>query len=428
MSILLGIVAAVLPLGIALASLVQLLYIEGLRLRTRGLPAYDYFKETLQGKLGFDVEDGALIFSLVKQTLLVVEAAAILGALEAGQALTWGAFAEAAFLSASVMIGAVYVAPQALYHKTDGRWLSLLVPLLKVMALPARPVVWLFRLMESLAGLGEAPRAEPANGNSTQEIEALIDAGAGEGLIEESDRRMLQSVMALSSKSVGEVMTPRGDVVAIPHDASLEQLRVLAGEQGYSRIPVYQDSIDNILGFVHVRDILKYANDESAARPVSEFMRPIRSAPESKPVHDLFREMQQDGAHMAVVVDEYGNTAGLVTMEDVVEEVFGEIQDEHDQPGDVRQEAEGVWILSGNVDLDLLNELVGFRPPHETESTTVGGLVTEWLGHVPLAGETAEKDGIRIEVTAADERRVEEVRISKAQPPVPVEVRPENGR
>ena len=171
----------------------------------------------------------------------------------------------------------------------------------------------------------------------------------------------------------------------------LKNSGVLAGDQGYSRIPVYKDSIDNIIGFVHFRDIVKYAYDDGASKPVSDFMRPIRRVPETKPVQDLFRELQRDSAHIAVVMDEYGNTAGLVTMEDVVEEVFGEIHDEHDQPGDVRQEAEGVWILSGNVDLDLLNELVQFRPPQETESTTVGGLVTEWLGHVPRVHEVAEK-------------------------------------
>ena len=130
--------------------------------------------------------------------------------------------------------------------------------------------------------------------------------------------------------------------------------------------------------------------------------------------------MQRDNAHIAVVVDEYGNTAGLVSMEDVVEEVFGEIQDEHDQAGDISKESDGeLRALSGTVDLDLLHELVQFRPTQETESTTVGGLVTEWLGHVPQAGEVVERDGIRIEVTAADERRVEAVRISRVTVPEP---------
>ena len=119
---------------------------------------------------------------------------------------------------------------------------------------------------------------------------------------------------------------------------------------------------------------------------------------------------------MAIVVDEYGDTAGLATMEDVMEEVFGEIQDEYDPVADVKQETEGVYIVAGNVDLDRLHDLLEFRPDEETESTTVGGLVTEWLGHVPQVGEAVERDGIRIEVTAGDERHVEQVRVSRSGP------------
>jgi CBS domain containing-hemolysin-like protein len=391
---------------------------EALRLRGRGVTAHEYFKDTLHGKLGFDNEDGALIFSMLKHTLLAIEAMAILGAVHQGQSLVWSLVLESAVIAVGVVLASVYLLPQALYHKTNAHWLSLLVPLLKVVALPARPIAGLFRLLESLAGLGQPEEPPPANGSATQEIEALIEAGADEGLIEENDRKMLQSVVALGSKTVREVMTPRGDIVAIRRDASLEELRALASEQGYSRIPVFKDSIDNIIGFVHVRDTLKFGQNDTTR--VFEFLRPIRKVPETQPADEVFREMQRDNAHIAVVVDEWGNTAGLVTMEDVVEEVFGEIQDEHDQPGDVTKESDGVWILSGNIDVDLLDDLVEFRPAPGTESTTVGGLVTEWLGHVPQPPEVVERDGIRIEVTAADERRVESVRISRLKPPEPV--------
>jgi CBS domain containing-hemolysin-like protein len=126
--------------------------------------------------------------------------------------------------------------------------------------------------------------------------------------------------------------------------------------------------------------------------------------------------MQRDGSHMVVVVDEYGNTAGLATMEDLVEEILGEIRDEHEPERDVRQESDHVFIAPGSLDLDRLKDLFNFRPDGDTESTTVGGLVAEWLGHVPQVGETAEQGGIRIEVLAGNERRVEEVRISRVEP------------
>jgi CBS domain containing-hemolysin-like protein len=159
-------------------------------------------------------------------------------------------------------------------------------------------------------------------------------------------------------------------------------------------------------------------------------MRPIRVVPEQKKVTDLLREMQQDGAHMAVVVDEYGGTAGLATMEDLVEEIFGEIRDEHEPASDISREKDGSWTVSGSFDLDHLEDLVGFRPEQPIESTTVGGLAAEWLGRVPRAGESVERDGIRLDVIAADDRRVERLRVSRAdtepetEPERPSEERP----
>jgi CBS domain containing-hemolysin-like protein len=165
---------------------------------------------------------------------------------------------------------------------------------------------------------------------------------------------------------------------------------------------------------VHVRDMFELDEDARRGRKVKELARPIRFVPESKPVNDLLREMQQDGAHMAIVVDEYGNTAGLATMEDLVEEILGEIHDEHEPERDVTEEPNGKFVVAGSVDVDRLRDLLGFRPQQDTESTTVGGLVTEWLGHVPRIGEAVEREGIRIEVLAGNDMRVDQVRISKA--------------
>ena len=143
--------------------------------------------------------------------------------------------------------------------------------------------------------------------------------------------------------------------------------------------------------------------DERARRKVRDIMRPIRAVPESKPVNDLLREMQEEGAHMAVVVDEYGSTAGIVTMEDMVEEIVGEIHDEHEPDRDFRQDPDGSYVVSGSFDMGRLEDLLDFHPQDGTESTTVGGLVTEWLGHVPAVGEEAERDGISIKVLAANQ-------------------------
>jgi CBS domain containing-hemolysin-like protein len=153
-------------------------------------------------------------------------------------------------------------------------------------------------------------------------------------------------------------------------------------------------------------------------------MRPIRVVPEQKMVTALLREMQRDGAHMAVVVDEYGSTAGLATMEDLVEEIFGEIRDEHEPVADATPDGEGAWLVSGSFDLDHLQEMVGFRPEEQFDSTTVGGLAAEWLGRVPRVGETVDREGIRIEIVAADDRRVDRVRILRAPQPDPQKEHP----
>jgi CBS domain containing-hemolysin-like protein len=145
-------------------------------------------------------------------------------------------------------------------------------------------------------------------------------------------------------------------------------------------------------------------------------MRPIRFVPETKPVNDLMRDMQAEGSHMVIVVDEYGNTAGLATMEDLVEVILGEIRDEHEPGSDVAEDGHGGFLVSGNFDLARLPDLLGVEPVEDIDSTTVGGMVTEWLGHVPAPGESVKRDGLYVEVLASDEMRVEKVRLSKAVP------------
>jgi putative hemolysin len=163
-----------------------------------------------------------------------------------------------------------------------------------------------------------------------------------------------------------------------------------------------------------VRDMFELDDEERARRKVRDIVRPIRAVPESKPVNDLLKEMQEEGAHMAVVIDEYGSTAGIVTMEDMVEEIVGEIHDEHEPDRDFHEEPDGSFVVSGSFDLGRLSDLLDFHAQEDTESTTVGGLITEWLGHVPAAGEETERDGISIKVLAANHLRVDQVRVAKA--------------
>jgi CBS domain containing-hemolysin-like protein len=294
-----------------------------------------------------------------------------------------------------------------------GEWLLPLTPLLKALALIVRPLVFALSLLESLTGPHDEQPGHEESPTSAENIEALISAGTEEGLIQEDDRKLIQSVVEFGDTTVREVMTPRPNIVAIPASASLEDLRKLVIHEQYSRIPVYENSIDDIVGFVHVRDVFELDEDSRANKTVSTLLRPIRFVPETKPVKDLMREMQQDNTHMVIVVDEYGNTAGLASMEDLVEVIVGEIRDEHEPGSDVMKEEDGAYVVSGSFDVARLNDLFDFRPQEETESTTIGGLLSEWLGRVPVPGESIERDGIHVDVLAGNELRVEQVRLRK---------------
>ena len=406
---------AALPL-LAIVAFVQVLYLESMRLRPRDLPSIKFFKETLEDKLGMSTEQGAGVFSLIKHSLLLLLAIGFFGWFADGQPWRWSVFWQAALAAWLTMVMLTYALPQLLYRRTRAEWLVPLLPLLRGMGWIARPCQALLSFFQSLVDLGADTETAEEEPTPAENIEALISAGAEEGLIEEEDRELIQSVVEFGDKVVREVMTPRPNIVAISVESTLEQLRQLVITEQYSRIPVYEHNIDQILGFVHVRDMFELEEEEREKRTVRELLRPIMLVPETKPVNDLMRQMQQENTHMVIVVDEYGNTAGLATMEDLLEVIIGEIRDEHEPDSDITEDGQGGYIVSGNFDLDRVGDLFeSFHREEDIESTTVGGLVTEWLGHVPKPGETVERDGIRIEVLASDELRVGQVRIRKSQ-------------
>jgi putative hemolysin len=404
---------AVTAIVVMLVTCLQVLYLESLRIRARELPALQFFKETLEAKLGIETERGSLALSLVKHIGLAIIGSLTMAIALAAQNGLGESVAIACLISGFYTVMGTYIVPQLFYRKTSGHLLAPLVPLFRLALLLVTPLLWVLEFLQSLFDLGDTQAHEEPT-RPEEHIEALISAGEEEGIIEKGDRELIQSVVAFGDKTVREVMTPRPRIVAIREDASLEELRHLVINEQYSRIPAYDETIDQITGFVHVRDMFELNDEQRAARKVRDIMRPIRAVPESKPVNDLMREMQEEGAHMVVVVDEYGSTAGIVTMEDMVEEIVGEIHDEHEPDRDFRRDPDGSYVVSGSFDLGRLRELLDFHPQDDTESTTVGGLITEWLGHVPEVGEQTEREGITIKVLAANHLRVDQVRVAKA--------------
>ncbi|HXH25418.1 MAG TPA: hemolysin family protein, partial [Vicinamibacterales bacterium] len=261
------------------------------------------------------------------------------------------------------------------------------------------------------------PRRE-SNNAGPQEAGA---AGAAPAAVEPDEstlsdkegRELLQSIVDFTETVVREVMTPRPDIVAIAADASLQDLRTLFREEQYSRVPVYRDNLDNIIGIVFVKDLVALPPD--AEPPLTTLMRPPYFVPESKRVSELLKEMQRRQAQMAIVVDEYGGTAGLVTVEDLLEEIVGEIRDEYDVESEmVVDEGNGTFVFSGKVSVDELRDRLGVEIEREGFET-VGGFLLSHLGRMPYVGERFEVDGLAGEVLEVERRRITKVRVRRQE-------------
>jgi putative hemolysin len=236
-----------------------------------------------------------------------------------------------------------------------------------------------------------------------------------EGVIsQEEGRELLQSIVDFTETVVREVMTPRPDIVAVRADATLQDLRTLFREQQYSRMPVYRDNLDNIVGIVFVKDLV--ALPPTAEPPLTTLMRAAYFVPESKRVSELLKEMQRRQAQMAIVVDEYGGTAGLVTVEDLLEEIVGEIRDEYDVESEtVVEEQDGTFVFSGKVSVDEVMDRLGVAIEREGFET-VGGYLLSHLGRMPYVGERFEVDGLEVEVLEVERRRITKVRLRRREP------------
>jgi CBS domain containing-hemolysin-like protein len=262
----------------------------------------------------------------------------------------------------------------------------------------------------------ERDAANGTNGADVAAPERTSESEPEEGAIsEEEGRELLQSIVDFTGTVVREVMTPRPDIIAIRADATLQDLRSLFREEQYSRMPVYRDNLDNILGIVFVKDLV--ALPPNAEPPMTTLMRSAHFVQESKRVSELLKEMQRRQAQMAIVVDEYGGTAGLVTVEDLLEEIVGEIRDEYDVESEtVTDEGNGTFVFSGKVSVDEVRDRLNVDIEREGFET-VGGYLLSHLGRMPYVGEAIEVDGLSFEVLEVERRRITKVRARRREVP-----------
>lgn len=246
------------------------------------------------------------------------------------------------------------------------------------------------------------------------EIKTLVDLGEEEGVIEEEEKEIIEGVFEFSETLAREVMVPRVDIVALDVNSSFDEAIDTINMSGHSRIPVYDETIDNIVGIIYAKDLLKFFGLKNPP-PLRSIMRAPYYVPETKPIDELFREMRAQKVHMAIIIDEYGGTAGLVTIEDILEELVGEIMDEYDinEEAMIERVALDEIIVDGRMNLEELNEILGVELPAE-ETDTLAGFVYDHISHIPKPGEEFEYNGVIIRVEEVRGRRITKLRIKKA--------------
>jgi CBS domain containing-hemolysin-like protein len=407
----------------------------------------DSWEQSIEPRLRLGRESIALSASVLRQLTL------------AGMALLWGlhlythdnallespgagAIARAAAELILLILIFDRLIPQILFSRTRGLWLRWVILVLQVLFYLILPVTIVLQLLLSIAALAE-PEDTTEEERPSEAMDALLEAGEEEGILEESDRELVRSVVEFGDKVVREVMTPRPEIFAVAGTLTLREFTTEINEHAFSRVPVYAGSLDHVTGIAFAHDLLKVLDIEAGTRTVAQIQRPAAFVPETKKVAELLREMQREKQHMRIVIDEYGGVAGLVTIEDLLEAIVGDIADEHDEPepdDEPVKESDGSFVVPGNFELSRLRELFAdqlaqparppeaaetdeenpeaaeesnvLRLPENYESTTLGGLVSEIAGRIPPAGEVVEQDGLRLEVLAATDRRIDRIRVS----------------
>ena len=296
--------------------------------------------------------------------------------------------------------------------------IPLIRPFFPIMAFIADPFQRLFdrsrRNKDQVAEEGE----EEEDDDDSGDLQALIDVGEAEGILEEEEGELIHSIIEFGDTSVSEVMTPRPDIVAVPETATVREARDVILESKYSRLPVYRDQIDNVQGLIYVRDLLQCWADDKEDCSIKPLIRTVYVIPETKPVADLLEEMQKAHVQLAMVIDEYGGVCGLVTVEDILEEIVGEIEDE-DIAGEELQDIvagnDGSYEVLASTEIGKIERLFDMEIEAD-DFTTIAGLVINESGKVPAAGESLTMRGLEVEVVEADERRINRLRVRKAQP------------
>jgi CBS domain containing-hemolysin-like protein len=376
----------------------------------------EFLKQILEDRPRFRFTIGAAV------QVLLVAVSVLLTALS----LRW--FPDNGFVLMSLLIGLVVAGifrqflPRILSIRHPEETLLLLLPSVrpfyKFLSFIADPWDRMMSLFRRESGQQESVDNEEDTGNGG-DIQAFIDVGAQEGILEEEEGELIHSILEFGDTRVSEVMTPRTEIESLPFTATVRQARDVMIDSKYSRLPVYREQIDNIEGIIYVRDLLQSWADGNTDGVITPLLRPAYFVPETKLVSDLLEDLQKARVQLAMVVDEYGGIAGLVTVEDILEEIVGEIEDEDtegEEIDEICEVEEGVYEVLGSTEIGKIERI--FHMEIETDDfTTIAGLVISEAGYVPREGEKLDVRGLDVEIIEADDRRLNRLRLQRAQQP-----------
>ena len=313
------------------------------------------------------------------------------------------------------------IIPRLFVRNRPERSLLFLLPIVRPLYAAATvltsPISGFFKKKESQKlDQTQTPDGADDDDDGSDDLQALMEVGEAEGILEEDEREMIESMFEFSETRTGEIMTPRTEICAVPHSSTVKQARDLMIEEKYSRLPAYRESIDNIEGILYVRDLIQAWAEGKDSAPIADILRDAYFVPETKPAAELLKSMQSNHIQFAVVIDEYGGVAGIVTVEDILEEIVGEIEDEdieEEEIIEIVEGGEGYWDVLGSTEIDKIERLFDLELENQ-DSTTIAGLVTSEVGYVPKPGERVTTNGLEVEVLRSDEKRVELLRIRPA--------------
>jgi len=406
-----------LALFLPVYSYLALIYRELGRMTTGPVHEHlDIFEAEIEPKIGLNRRSAGRAFRILGHfwlAFLVLETTRGVWTFVPG---TWESLVQlAAFIGLEVVV-AMHFVPDILLYRTSGRWLLPLLPLIRASLVLVWPVRVFLEGAESLARISESDTEKSEEQRTEEGIEALVEAAEEEGIIEPEQADLIEQVVEFSDKRVREVMTARPDIVAISAEATLEELHAKLLESGFTKLPVYEHSLDDILGVVYSQDLLQVADTDLPNRRVSELMKPALFMPETKIGSELLREMRQRDQSLAVIIDEHGSVAGIATMEDLVEEIVGEsgVDGTHPKLEAVREGTSSL-VMRGSTAIADVEEMLGvhFGDSADETVTTIAGLLSHMSGKVPAPGENCDLEGFRFEVLEANQRKVLRVKIQK---------------